>query len=103
MSSGEHVLTPRTYSIVCAVLVLLTILTVSISFVPLVGVWHIVVGLAIGLCKASLVILFFMHVLISSRLTWIVIAIACFWLGILLVLTLTDYFSRGMVPYMEGH
>jgi hypothetical protein len=44
-----------------------------------------------------------MHLLLSDRVTWLVVAIAGFWLGILLVLTLTDYFSRGLVPYMPGH
>ena len=44
-----------------------------------------------------------MHVLISPRVTWIVIAVACFWLGLLLVLRLTDYVSRGMIPFMPGH
>ncbi|TMQ35631.1 MAG: hypothetical protein E6K70_01165 [Planctomycetota bacterium] len=62
-----------------------------------------VAGLIIGLCKASLVVLFFMHALVSSRLTWIVIAVSGFWLGLLLVLTLCDYLTRGMVPFMPGH
>jgi hypothetical protein len=44
-----------------------------------------------------------MHALVSPRLTWSVIAVAVFWLGILLVLTLADYFSRGLIPFMEGH
>jgi cytochrome c oxidase subunit 4 len=99
----EQVISSRTYVLVCAVLVLLTVLTVGFSFAPVSGVWHIVVGLLIALAKASLVVLFFMHALISPRLTWIVIAVACFWLGILVVLTLTDYFSRGMVPLTPGH
>jgi cytochrome c oxidase subunit 4 len=64
---------------------------------------HIVAGLIIAVCKASLVVLFFMHALISPRLTWLVILVACFWLGLLFVLTLSDYFSRGMVPFMPGH
>jgi cytochrome c oxidase subunit 4 len=84
-------------------LIFLTVLTTTISFADLPGQLHIVAGLFIGLCKASLVILFFMHALSSSRVTWIVIAIAAFWLGLLVVLTLTDYASRGMVPYMPGH
>jgi cytochrome c oxidase subunit IV len=100
---AEHVLTPIAYITVCVLLVLLTILTVAISFVPVEGVWHIVIGLSIGLAKASLVVLFFMHALYSSRLTWGVIAVTGFWLGILLVLTLSDYFTRGLVPYMPGH
>jgi len=100
---AERILSPATYVIVCLVLVLLTILTVSVSFIAVPGVWHIVIGLIIGVAKASLVVLVFMHALYSTRLTWSVIAVACFWLGILLVLTFADYFSRGMVPNMLGH
>jgi cytochrome c oxidase subunit 4 len=100
---AERTISTRTYVVVCGLLILLTILTVGVSFIPITGTWHIVIGLTIAVCKALLVILFFMHVLISSRLTWIVIIVTCFWLGILLVLTLTDYFSRGMVPFAPGH
>ncbi len=99
----ERVLGPSTYVTVCGVLVALTVLTVGVSFVHLEGPWHIVVGLAIAGCKASLVVLFFMHALVSPRLTWAVIIVACFWLGLLLVLTLNDYFTRGLVPYTPGH
>jgi cytochrome c oxidase subunit 4 len=100
---SERLITPRSYIIVCVILVLLTFLTLGASFVHLRGVWHIVAGLIIGLCKASLVVLFFMHALVSSRLTWIVIAVSVFWLGLLLVLTLCDYLTRGLVPFMPGH
>jgi caa(3)-type oxidase subunit IV len=100
----HHILSPLTYTIVCIVLVLLTVLTVSVSFMPVQGVWHIVIGLVIGVCKASLVVVFFMHALISPKLTWIVIAVACFWLVVLFFgLTLADYFTRGMLPYAPGH
>ncbi len=92
-----------TYILVCGILVALTLLTVGVSFIPLPGVWHIVLGLLIAACKATLVVLFFMHALISDRVTWIVIAVMTFWLGILFVLSLSDYFTRGMVPFMPGH
>jgi cytochrome c oxidase subunit IV len=101
---AERTIAPATYTVVCALLVLLTITTVAVSFVPMQpGVWHIVVGLTIGLVKASLVVLFFMHALLSDRVTWIVIAISIFWLLLLLVLTFCDYFTRDMVPLMPGH
>ncbi len=100
---GERTISTRTYVIVCALLVLLTVLTVGISFIPLPGLWHIVFGLTIAVCKASLVVLFFMHALISDRVTWLVIAIVVFWMGILLVLTLGDYFTRGLIPFTPGH
>jgi len=45
-----------------------------------------------------LVILFFMHVRWSTRLTWVVVASGFFWLIILFALTMTDYMSRGWVP-----
>jgi cytochrome c oxidase subunit 4 len=99
----EHTIAPRTYVQVCVALILLTFLTVGVSFLPVKGEWHIVIGLIIAVCKASLVILFFMHALYSPRLTWAVILVTSFWLGILLVLTLSDYFTRNMVPFTPGH
>jgi cytochrome c oxidase subunit IV len=99
----KRTISTRTYVIVCVLLILLTILTVGVSFLPLEGEWHLLCGLGIAACKGSLVVLFFMHALISSRLTWIVIIVTGFWLLLLLGLTLMDYFSRGMVPFMPGH
>lgn len=98
-----HTISVRTYVVVCALLVLLTVLTVGVSFWPVPPVWHTVLGLGIALCKGTLVVLVFMHVVISPRQVWIVIAVASFWLGILVVLTLTDYVTRGMVPAATGH
>ena len=100
---AERSISVRTYVVVCALLILLTFLTLGVSLFDLPGIWHIVLGLSIAACKAALVVVFFMHALVSPRLTWIVIAVACFWVVILFVLTLGDYFSRGHVPYMPGH
>jgi cytochrome c oxidase subunit 4 len=92
-----------TYVIVCALLIVLTVLTVTVSFFELHGIWHVIAGLGIAAVKGALVVLFFMHAMVSSRVTWSVIAVACFWLGLLLVLGMTDYFTRGLVPFMTGH
>jgi cytochrome c oxidase subunit 4 len=92
-----------TYVAVCGILVALTVLTVAVSFFHVPAVWHTVIGLLIAVCKASLVALFFMHVLVSPKLTALVVIVSLFWLGILLVLTYADYFSRGLVPFMPGH
>jgi cytochrome c oxidase subunit 4 len=100
---AERILSPTTYAIVLAVLLVLTCLTVGASFFDLgAPVWHVTVGLIIAAAKASLVVLFFMHVLHSSRLTWIVITVAVFWMGFFLVMTLTDYSARGLFRY-PGH
>ena len=101
--SREHLLTPTVFVIVCAILVALTFLTLGVSLIPLAGFWHTFLGLTIALVKASLVVLFFMHVLASNRLTWIVILVAVVWLGILFGLTLNDYLTRELVPHMAGH
>lgn len=96
-------ITVRTYVLVCVALVALTFLTLGVSFLHLEGLWHVVFGLLIGAVKASLVVLFFMHILVSPRLTWVVVIVSIFWMGTLIVLTLTDYLSRGNVPFMPGH
>jgi cytochrome c oxidase subunit IV len=100
---SSRVLSSGSYVLVYVALLAFTCLSVGISFLHLAYVWHIVLGLIIGACKCTLVLLIFMHVLYSPRLTWIVILTAVFWLGILLVLTLADYFTRGMIPYTPGH
>jgi cytochrome c oxidase subunit 4 len=94
----ERVVQPPTYYAVFAALIGLTLLTVGISFLDL-GAWHTVVGLIIGAAKAALVILFFMHLLYSGRLLWIVLGAGLFWLGIMLGLTLTDYLTRHLLAY----
>jgi cytochrome c oxidase subunit 4 len=92
-----------TYAIVLTVLIVATLATVALSFDASLEGWHMECGLAIGVLKASLVLLFFMHVLRTVRLNWIVIAFAILWLFILMALTVADYKTRGLVPHMPGH
>ena len=82
------------YLRVFTALIALTALTVGLSFVEL-GPWHLVLGLIIATTKAVLVALFFMHVIHSARLTWIVIAASLLFLMILLGLTMADYLTRA--------
>jgi len=99
----KHTPSVTTYVVVCALLIVFTVLTVTVSFFDLPGIWHVIIGLCIGAVKGALVVLFFMHALVSSRVTWIVISVACSWLLLLLVLGMTDYFTRGLIPLMTGH
>ena len=71
---------------------------VWVAFIDL-GPFNTVVALAIACTKATLVVLFFMHVKYSTRLTWAVVAGSVFWLGILLALTLSDYLTRAWRTY----
>jgi cytochrome c oxidase subunit 4 len=99
----EHTISVRTYVIVCVLLVALTVLTVGLSFWHVPPLAHLLIGLAIALVKASLVVLFFMHVLHGPRLVWLVIVIAVAWFLLLLIYTLTDYWTRGMITPLTGH
>jgi cytochrome c oxidase subunit 4 len=91
----DHVLVPRsTYYAIFAALIALTGLTTAVAFFDL-GLLNAVVALSIAVLKATLVALFFMHLKYSSRLTWVVAGAGIFWLGILLVLILSDYATRG--------
>ncbi len=95
---SERVVPPTTYYTVFAILIALTVLTVALSFFNL-GEWHTAVGLLIGAVKASLVVLFFMHLYYSPKLTWVAAAAGLFWFGILAVLTLSDYITRHFLAY----
>jgi cytochrome c oxidase subunit 4 len=95
---ADHIVPKRTYYVIFAILMLCTLATVLIAFVDL-GPLNIVAALTIAVFKAVLVILFFMHVKYSTRLTWAVVVGSVFWLGILLVLTMSDYLTRAWRTY----
>ena len=95
--SAAHVAPKRMYYLVFGALILGTILTVAAAKVNM-GPLNNIVMLAIACTKASLVILFFMHVRWSSRLTWVVAMAGFFWLLILFGIGMSDYMSRGWVP-----
>jgi cytochrome c oxidase subunit 4 len=85
--------TVKLYLVIIATLMVLTCLTWAIAFKDL-GIWNPVVALAIACTKAVLVILFFMHVYYSSKLTKVTVAAGFFWLLIMITLSLSDYISR---------
>ena len=87
------------YIVIFLALVAGTCLTWGIAFVDL-GPWNPVIALAIACTKATLVILYFMHVRYSSRLIWLIISAALFWLAILFALTISDYWTRSWLPPM---
>src|SRR5881392_1628884 len=95
---SEHIAPTRVYYTIYGILMLCTGMTVAISFVDL-GALNIVAALVIAVFKAALVVLFFMHVKYSTRLTWAVVIGSVFWLGILLALTMGDYLTRGWRTY----
>ncbi len=101
---SERLSTPLGYVLVFALLAALTVTTVGLSFVPASNMIHLMLGQGIAVIKAALVVLVFMHALRGPAQTWAVIAVTAFWLvGVLLSLTLSDYFTRELLPYLPGH
>jgi cytochrome c oxidase subunit IV len=91
---SDHVAPKSLYYMIFLALMVGTIITVAVAFIDL-GFFNNVVMLTIACAKALLVILFFMHVRWSTRLTWVIVGSGFFWLLILFVLTMSDYMSRG--------
>jgi cytochrome c oxidase subunit 4 len=98
MSAGDgvlgHLVPVRVYLAIFAVLLLLTAATTAAAFVDL-GRMNVVIMLGIAVTKALLVILYFMHVRWSTRLTHIVIASGFVFFAILVLLTMADVVTRG--------
>jgi caa(3)-type oxidase subunit IV len=89
---------------VWAALVLLTLVSAALSFAEVSGAWHLVFGLSIAVCNASLVVLVFMHLIHSPRTIWAVVILSVFWLVVVLMaLTFSDYSTRSSFPFIPGH
>jgi cytochrome c oxidase subunit IV len=100
--SSDHVVSVKLYSAIFGALLVMTLATAGAAFIDLGGNLNTVVAMLIAACKALLVILFFMHVRYSSRLTWVFVGAGFFWLMILLSLTLADVLSRRWLPTVVG-
>lgn len=96
--TSDHIVPVKTYVAIFVTLLVMTFVTVQVAYVDLDRILpnlNIVAALAIAVFKAVLVILFFMHVKYSPRLTWLVVGASFVWLGILVAITLADYTTRG--------
>ncbi len=104
-----HIVSRKVYVLVFAVLIALTALTTAAAYVDLDKVmgssripWNTVVALVIAFCKASLVVMFFMHLRWSSHLVRLVGVAALFWLALLIALTVGDVFTRQWTPIPQS-
>lgn len=97
-----HVVPQKTYFIIFTLLIALTGLTTWVATLDMPAPWNTVVALGIATFKATLVILFFMHVKYSSNLTRAAVVAGFFWLAILMVLTMSDILTRSWIPQSTG-
>jgi cytochrome c oxidase subunit 4 len=91
---SEHIVSSKMYYTIWIILLILTGLTAWVATIDL-GPLNSVVALVIATAKATIVVLFFMHVKYTSeKLTKMVVISALFWLLILLALSMADYTTR---------
>ena len=92
---SEHIVSLKIYLSIFLALLVGTALTVWAGLQDIPGQLNVIIALTIAVVKATLVVLYFMHVRYSSRLIWVVFTSALFWLAILFALTLSDYWTRS--------
>ncbi len=92
---SEHIVSLKIYVSIFLALLVGTALTVWAGVHDFPGQLNVIIALTIAVVKATLVVLYFMHVRYSSRLIWVVFTSALFWLAILFALTFSDYWTRS--------
>lgn len=99
--SEHHIVPVKVYLAVFLALMVLTAITVAVAKFDLEHIWgpmNIIIALTVAVIKATLVVLYFMHVRYSSRLTQVIVVSGIFWLIIMLAFTISDYLTRGGWP-----
>ena len=92
----HHVESVRTYLLVFGALLLGTALTVGVAYIDL-GVFNDILALVIAIFKARLIVLFFMHVRHSDRVTKVMVILGWLWLIMLILGTMDDILTRGWI------
>ena len=90
---SQHIIPIRVNFLIFATLMALLALTVVVSSFDL-GAIEIPIALSIAVTKAILIMMYFMHLRFSTRLTWLFAASSSLWLAILIAFLLSDFLSR---------
>jgi cytochrome c oxidase subunit 4 len=90
----QHIVPKRVYFLVFITLIVMTWVTAFVSTIDL-GRLNVFVALSIAIFKASLVILFFMHVKYGTKLTKMIVLAGLYWLLLLLFIAMADLWTRG--------
>jgi len=99
---SEHIVPVSIYVMIFLALLVGTALTVMAAFVDFPWQLNTIVAMTIATAKATLVVLYFMHVRYSARLVWVIVAAALFWVAILFAFTLGDFYTRGWLSTQTG-
>ena len=96
----EHIIPVKIYLAIGISLLILTLITVEVSFFNF-GPWNLVIAMLIATLKASLVALFFMHLFYDNKLYLSIFVASLVFLGIFITLTMFDTMTRGEVNPVE--
>lgn len=102
--SDRPVVPISTYVIVFAILILLLFVNMGMAYVHLGRYWNNSIAVGIAAVQFLLVFWYFMHVKYYRY--PLIRYFACaglFWIGIMIVLTLTDYMTRNHPPGATPH
>jgi len=99
---SEHIVPVRIYVTIFLVLLVGTALTVMAAYVDFPWQFNTIVAMTIAITKATFVVLYFMHVRYSSRLIWVIVGAALFWMAILFAFTLADFYTRPWLSTQTG-
>lgn len=97
----EHIVPLRVYFAVFTALMVLTAITVTVAFIDL-GAMNNVVMLTVAFTKATLVVLYFMHVRYSPTTIGLFVGGSVVFVAIMVLLTMSDIVSRGWVGFPGG-
>lgn len=97
---GHHVTSVATYIKVWGALMVLTVLTVAVTYVDL-GPLNMVLAMGIATIKAALVALIFMHLWHDERFNLVVLGGSLLFVAIFMAFTLIDPLTRGAVNREE--
>lgn len=95
--NAPHIISIKLYATIFGALLVLTLATAGVAFIDLGGNLNSVAALTIAIVKALLVVLFFMHLRYSSRLTWVFAGAGLFWFFILMTFTISDVLTRETI------
>ncbi|MBV8202690.1 MAG: cytochrome C oxidase subunit IV family protein [Acidobacteria bacterium] len=90
----EHTPSRMPYFLTFGFLITMTFITVLVAKFNL-GPLNDIVALTIAVLKGTAVVLFFMHVRHSSKLTKLTVVSGFLWLAFMIFITLSDYWTRG--------
>lgn len=93
----NHVVIPvKVYAAVFLALMVLTTVTVYVAFLDL-GIFNNIVALAIAVTKATLVVLYFMHMRYNTSLNKVALVATIFFFALLIGMVFSDVLTRDLL------